>query len=837
MIAAEVGLQTAEPRCGDPVFVANASHTEAALEIALDRIPTVVHHLVLAAVAPAGLSLALSLLSVNGAKLGVIQRQAAHGPSIGNFLLAFSRQEKGLNWDLHEILPSTGAVQCGGDGVIRELHWPDVGVAIQRSGSLGQETIWLEVTGPQAGSAMSEEDISPTTADGADVGPSRKEEAFGYSDCSEGEENHGPPGADTAPELRAELLRLQAVLASGGSQTQAAAATLASYEPPPPKQKSEVMRHDLGPPSQRHVSVSAEQHAEPQTGSSPHLELELMASRLSAERHLREEAQQWMQSLNEENRVLRVACTSHATELVQRDNHHQELRDLRQQVAELSRTAREQEGRLSESQKLAAALGREAEQYRTAKEVMTTELSAESSAGRKLSDELRQQRECLEMIQAQASSPAAERELHDSRGELLDPLFAWLWQYVRRQRQAQLEVQELSSKLQEALEAESRASSDMHASRRTAVQASAETERWKSDAEAQHQELGALSVLAAQQRAEAAEAKALAAELQAAWDQSQQIQERTLMTAAAEERGKVAAATAQLREVQALLEQERQEAHLLRQQIALSSKQEAGPTWAAQLRTMRAELSSAESSFEEQLAEARVRLGLADRRNRELCESLQRTTAAASASSMPIPESDSRFTHIATPAGKLQDPHPSPRSHHRSLVQMPGLPLGSISISSASDQARGARAWQLESPRSPDHLTASLLSTSRTSLCNGVLAPLDSPAQARSRPERPHLSLSGDYTRWRGKGLADALQRRTDTQDPFQGLHPLSPSMQSRAPSLSAAEAARLRGLLNAVGPGRGRGPGRGAGWESTSPGRERMSGLWPSLFGENRLA
>jgi hypothetical protein len=133
--------------------------SDAALRIHLREVPGAASFLVLAAITSSTDPLPLPLqyplvmeIASEGVVIHRVSRQEASGGS-GTLLAVLSRGAAfGDPWLVHNISPNSSAVVCGEgeNAIVRELYWPEVGVAIQRSSpaatSAGSRAVtWLEV--------------------------------------------------------------------------------------------------------------------------------------------------------------------------------------------------------------------------------------------------------------------------------------------------------------------------------------------------------------------------------------------------------------------------------------------------------------------------------------------------------------------------------------------------------------------------------------------------------------------------------------------------------------------------------------------------------------------
>ena len=141
------------------------SEAELTLELQLEELPSSVQHLVLASVGRThGGWLYLSI------QAGRFQQQYSrsqfpeHGSTYaqGSMLAVLSRMSRG--WLLQEVVPNIGLSCEQQDATVRELYWPEVGVAIERTAEAGSVT-WLEVfrAYPEACSSSDDETCETRT--------------------------------------------------------------------------------------------------------------------------------------------------------------------------------------------------------------------------------------------------------------------------------------------------------------------------------------------------------------------------------------------------------------------------------------------------------------------------------------------------------------------------------------------------------------------------------------------------------------------------------------------------------------------------------------------------
>jgi len=147
---------------------------EAVLRFHLGEVPSAASFLVLAAMARSAevekRPLLLEASQEGEVKHRVSRSETSGGP--GTLLLVLSRGRHATDtrpcWHLHDILPNSSSVVCGDreNTVIRELYWPGIGVAIQRSSpgtadSGSAAVSWLEVfQAMPEGSSSDDEDVS-----------------------------------------------------------------------------------------------------------------------------------------------------------------------------------------------------------------------------------------------------------------------------------------------------------------------------------------------------------------------------------------------------------------------------------------------------------------------------------------------------------------------------------------------------------------------------------------------------------------------------------------------------------------------------------------------------
>lgn len=167
VVAAELGQRVEIRALAETKADANGC-IEASLRIHLNEVLSAASFLVFAAVAKHTEALKHPLLlEINdeGTSIHQVRRQEASGGP-GTLLLVLSRSPIFSDnlWYIHDILPNNSAV-CGEreNTIIRELYWPEVGVAIQRSSptsanNSNASVTWLEVFQAAGGASVASSD-------------------------------------------------------------------------------------------------------------------------------------------------------------------------------------------------------------------------------------------------------------------------------------------------------------------------------------------------------------------------------------------------------------------------------------------------------------------------------------------------------------------------------------------------------------------------------------------------------------------------------------------------------------------------------------------------------
>lgn len=131
---------------------ADGGNDLATIELQLDELPAALEHLVLATVGKTGIQGGfLSLMVAAGGFHQQYRRSQSpeHGRGSyvqGCMLAVLSR--RGQGWLLQEVVPNIGlSCEQQEDAIVRELYWPEVGVAIERTVTTeaGPSITWLEV--------------------------------------------------------------------------------------------------------------------------------------------------------------------------------------------------------------------------------------------------------------------------------------------------------------------------------------------------------------------------------------------------------------------------------------------------------------------------------------------------------------------------------------------------------------------------------------------------------------------------------------------------------------------------------------------------------------------
>lgn len=124
----------------------------ATIELQLDELPAALEHLVLATVGKTGIHGGFLSLTVAAGGFHQQYRRSQspeHGRGSyvqGCMLAVLSR--RGQGWLLQEVVPNIGlSCEQQEDAIVRELYWPEVGVAIERTVTTeaGPSITWLEV--------------------------------------------------------------------------------------------------------------------------------------------------------------------------------------------------------------------------------------------------------------------------------------------------------------------------------------------------------------------------------------------------------------------------------------------------------------------------------------------------------------------------------------------------------------------------------------------------------------------------------------------------------------------------------------------------------------------
>ena len=161
---------------------------ELELNLQLDDLPVLVEYLVLATVGRTGSQGGALYLSVRAG--GRFHHKCKrnqfpeHGQSTftqGSMLAVLSRMPKG--WLLQEVVPNIGlSCEQQQDATVRELYWPEVGVAIERTvlTEAGPSVTWLEVFRAYPDGAVTSDNETETASHGSPLG-SRPELVSPYS--------------------------------------------------------------------------------------------------------------------------------------------------------------------------------------------------------------------------------------------------------------------------------------------------------------------------------------------------------------------------------------------------------------------------------------------------------------------------------------------------------------------------------------------------------------------------------------------------------------------------------------------------------------------------------
>ncbi|CAE6966122.1 SIK2 [Symbiodinium natans] len=130
-------------RSGPVLSVMGQARAGLVLEVPLQELPPSTEHLVLATVGRTASEGGWLCLSVGSTS---VMRSHAGKDSCaqGSMLLVLSRSPEA--WLLQEMVPNLGlSLEQQAGAVVRELYWPEVGVAIQRTSMDFQSVTWLEV--------------------------------------------------------------------------------------------------------------------------------------------------------------------------------------------------------------------------------------------------------------------------------------------------------------------------------------------------------------------------------------------------------------------------------------------------------------------------------------------------------------------------------------------------------------------------------------------------------------------------------------------------------------------------------------------------------------------
>eukprot|EP00439_Symbiodinium_sp_Y106_P082534 s499_g21.t6 len=134
---------------GPVLSAAGQARAGLVLEVPLEELPRATEHLVLASVGRTDGAGGWFCLSVGAPPHSQHQCTRSHpgkGSAQGFMLLVLSRSPRA--WLLREMVPNLGfSLEQQAGAIVRELYWPEVGVAIQRTTSTdaGQAVSWLEV--------------------------------------------------------------------------------------------------------------------------------------------------------------------------------------------------------------------------------------------------------------------------------------------------------------------------------------------------------------------------------------------------------------------------------------------------------------------------------------------------------------------------------------------------------------------------------------------------------------------------------------------------------------------------------------------------------------------
>ena len=120
------------------------------LDLDLDELPSSAAHVVLATVGRTGSEGGSLSLSVTGCFKEQYRRSQVpeHGRAQGSMLAVLSRSQLSGRFALQEVVPNIGlSCEQQEDATVRELYWPEVGVAIERTVATEQGPLvtWLEV--------------------------------------------------------------------------------------------------------------------------------------------------------------------------------------------------------------------------------------------------------------------------------------------------------------------------------------------------------------------------------------------------------------------------------------------------------------------------------------------------------------------------------------------------------------------------------------------------------------------------------------------------------------------------------------------------------------------
>ena len=120
------------------------------IDLQLDELPLALEHLVLATVGKTGAEGGALALSVTAGGFHHQYRRSQspeHGGTAQGCMLAVL-SKRGQGWLLQEVVPNIGlSCEQQEDAIVRELYWPEVGVAIERTVTTeaGPSITWLEV--------------------------------------------------------------------------------------------------------------------------------------------------------------------------------------------------------------------------------------------------------------------------------------------------------------------------------------------------------------------------------------------------------------------------------------------------------------------------------------------------------------------------------------------------------------------------------------------------------------------------------------------------------------------------------------------------------------------